>query len=489
MRRGHEPRISPLTAGLIAIALITIGTYFAFAKAIPFRHHYQVKFVAQNANLLAPRSAVRIAGIDVGQVDKIERYRNTKMALVTMRIWDKGRPLHTDATIKIRPRLFLEGNFYVDVKPGTSAAPELKDGGMIPITQTARPVQLDQVLTSLQAPARAGLKGTLRGFAQALSSRDRPGQKTGAQALNATLKTSPQSLRDSALVGQALVGPTGRELSRTIAGFAKAARAISSNEADATRLIRDFNRTVGALAARSPALARTVALLGPTALNARRGFASLNSALPATRRFARALIPGVQATPAVIAASGPWIKQAYPLLGDDEIGGWLRDFKNLAPGLAGLAAGTKTFLPAIDDFDRCITGVLLPSGNIKIDDGSLSVPVENYKELWYAMVGQAGEGGGFDGNGSFLRLIASPGANNIETGKTNYGNVSYFSSVGYPPLRTRPAFPAQLPPLNRNVKCYTQPVPDVNGVGSTGPADGSDPGGPAPPKPTSGGNP
>jgi hypothetical protein len=360
---------------------------------------------------------------------------------------------------------------------------------MIPVTQTARPVQLDQILTSLQAPTRASLKGTLRGLGQALNTRNRPGQLTGAEALNATLKTSPQSLRDSALVGEALVGPTGRELSRTIAGFAKVARAVSSNEADATRLIRDFNRTVAALAARSPALQRTIALLGPTALNARRGFASLTAALPPTRRFARDLIPGVQATPAVIAAAGPWIAQAKPLLSDAEIGGWLRDFKNLAPGLAGLAAGTNTFLPSIDDFDRCITDVLLPSGNLKVDDGSLSTPVESYKELWYAMVGQAGEGAGFDGNGSFLRLLASPGSLNIQSGKTNYGDTSYFSTAALPPLRTRPAFTSKLPPLRRDVKCYTQPVPNVNGAGSTGPADGSRPGAAAPPKPSTGGNP
>jgi virulence factor Mce-like protein len=474
---------------LIALVVIAVGTYFAFAKALPFRHHYQVKFVVQNANLLQPRSVVRIAGVDVGQVDKVERYRNTHMALVTMRIDDKGRPVHSDATIKIRPRLFLEGNFYVDLKPGTGAAPELKDGGMIPVTQTARPVQLDQILTSLQAPARMSLKRTLRGFGQALTGRDQPGQQTGAEALNATLKTSPQSLRDSAVVGQALVGPTGHELSRTIAGFARAARAVASNEDAATELVRDFDATVAALAARSPDLRRTIELLGPTALNARRGFRSLNSALPSTRRFARDLIPGVEATPDVVAAAGPWIKQAKPLLSDAEIGGWLRDFKNLAPGLAGLAAGTKDFLPSIDDFDRCITDVFLPSGNLKVQDGAASVPVESYKELWYAMVAQAGEGAGFDGNGSFLRLVASPGPVNLESGKTNYGKQSYFASTALPPLRTAPAFTAKLPPLRRDVKCYTQPVPNVNGAGASGPADGSRPGGAAPAAPKKAGTP
>ena len=482
MRRGHEPRLSPFQAGLLALLLIAIGSYFAFAKALPFRGHYQVRFVAQNANLLQPRSVVRIAGIDVGQVDTVERYRNTKLSLVTMRISDRGRPVHTDATVKIRPRLFLEGNFYVDLKPGTAKAPELANGGIIPVTQTARPVQLDQVLSSLNAPARSSLQATLRGFAQAFDS----GNPTGAEALNRTLKTSPQALRDSAVVGQALVGPREHDLSAAIAGFAKATRAVADNEQAATALVRDFRATMAALAANAPALRRTIELLGPTAVNARRGFASLNAALPATRRFARDLIPAAKATPAAIDAGGPWIKQVAPLLGERELGGWLRDFNALAPGLAGLAEQTKRFLPSIDDFNRCITGVILPSGDLKIDDGPLSAPVESYKELWYAMVGQAGEGAGFDGNGSFLREISAPGPIPIQTGKTNYGKVSYFATTALPPLRTRPAFTAKLPPLRRDVKCFTQPVPDVNGAGSTGPADGSRPDTTAPPRPDAG---
>lgn len=479
MRRSHQPRISAFQAGLVALLLIAIGSYFAFAKALPFRHHYQVRFVVQNGNLVQPRSVVRIAGVDVGQVDSVERYRSTHMALVTMRVADRGRPVHSDATIKIRPRLFLEGNFYVDLKPGTSKAPELKDGGMIPVTQTARPVQLDQILTSLTAPSRRSLQGAIRGFGQALGS----GEPTGAEALNRTLRTSPQSLRDSAVVGQALAGPEPNDLAAAIAGFAKAAKAIADNEAAATALVRDFRATMSTLVAQSPALRRTVELLGPTAISARRGFESIHAALPATRRFARDLIPGIEATPAVIAASGPWIDQAYPLLGKDEIGGWLHDFSSLAPGLASLAYETKQFLPSIDDFDRCITDVLLPSGNIRVQDGPLSVPVENYKELWYSFTSQAGEGAGFDGNGSFLRLVASPGAVSVQTGKTNYGDQSYFATTALPPLRTRPAFTSTLPPLRRDVKCHTQPVPEVNGAGSTGPADGSRPGAAAPPLP------
>ena len=94
-------------------------------------------------------------------------------ARVVMEIDDAGLPLHADATAKIRPRIFLEGNFFVDLRPGTPGAPELDDGDAIPIAQTATPVQLDQVLTALQSDTRQDLVDVLDAVAAALEPRRR----------------------------------------------------------------------------------------------------------------------------------------------------------------------------------------------------------------------------------------------------------------------------------------------------------------------------
>jgi phospholipid/cholesterol/gamma-HCH transport system substrate-binding protein len=117
--------------------------------------------------------------------------------------------------------------------------------------------------------------------------------------------------------------------------------------------------------------------------------------------------------------------------------------------------------------------VLIPTGNLAVEDGAHSAGVESYKEFWYAMVGQAGEGQSFDGNGPFLRLAAPGGVHAIETGKTNYTGVSVFGNFANPPLETRPAFPGDVPPITRERPCHRNPVPDVNGPASRGPADGS----------------
>ena len=94
------------------------------------------------------KSPVRIAGVDVGKVASIKREGHT--GLVTMEIENKGLPIHTDATVKIRPRIFLEGNWFVELSPGSPSAKTVSSGYTIPITQTADPVQLDQVLDALE---------------------------------------------------------------------------------------------------------------------------------------------------------------------------------------------------------------------------------------------------------------------------------------------------------------------------------------------------
>ena len=105
---------------------------------------------------------MRIAGVDVGKVSSVTREGNA--GLVTMEIESSGLPIHSDATVKIRPRTFLEGNWFVELQPGSPSAKTLSSGATLPITQTADPVQLDQVLDALNTDTRANLQNFLIGF-------------------------------------------------------------------------------------------------------------------------------------------------------------------------------------------------------------------------------------------------------------------------------------------------------------------------------------
>jgi phospholipid/cholesterol/gamma-HCH transport system substrate-binding protein len=492
--RAFRQGMSPVRAGLIALIVIAIGSWFAFSKDIPFTQTYRIQAVFENSNLIAPRSPVRIAGIDVGKVVEVGRYKDTNFSIVTMEIQDNGRPVREDATMKVRPRLFLEGNFYVDLKPGTPSAEELEDGGLIPVTQTAAPVQLDNLLTSLQSDTRRSLQKTFIGFGEALDSKPTPEENadldpdvqglTGAEALNKGLDTSVQALRGGSIAADALRGTQPRDLSRLVKGLAGTSRGLARNETALKELLTDLNVTTASLASQAPELEQTVRLLGPTASNLRKGLASVDAALPPTQAFSREILPGIRETPATVAASLPWLAQATPFFGPQELGGLLRYLTPSTRNLASVTHTSRKLVPKADAFNRCVSEVLIPTGNIKVDDGQFSANTENYKEFWHAAVGQAGEGQGFDGNGPFLRLSSPGGEHPIETGKTNYQLDSLHGTMTEKPLRTSPAFPAKLPPLQRKRPCYKNPVPDVNGPSSIGPPEGSAPGAtqPAPPK-------
>ncbi len=132
-KRKKRDRLSRFQAGVIGAILIVILSYMAYTKfANPFASKFTVHVLFSSANGLRPDSFVRIAGINVGTVTNVAPVQGCKltadtekrcqMADVTMEIQDNGLPLHSDATFAIRPRIFLEGNFFVDVKPGTPSS-------------------------------------------------------------------------------------------------------------------------------------------------------------------------------------------------------------------------------------------------------------------------------------------------------------------------------------------------------------------------------
>ena len=109
---------------------------------------------------------MRIAGVDVGEVTGVSSHlaQLATPAVVTMDINQNGLPIHADATAEIRSRIFLEGNFYVDLSPGTPNAPILGSGATLPAANTSGPVQLDRVLSALNIDARANLQTLLQGL-------------------------------------------------------------------------------------------------------------------------------------------------------------------------------------------------------------------------------------------------------------------------------------------------------------------------------------
>jgi virulence factor Mce-like protein len=458
--RSERTGIMPWKAGAIALVVVLIGTYLGFTKHVPFTHGFQLKAVFQSANSIRKNAPVRIAGVNVGRITGISRYKDTNAAVVTMEIQSKGLPIHNDAQLKIRPRIFLEGNFFVDLSPGTPSAPTVGSGDTIPVTQTAAPVQLDQVLTALQSDTRADLQDFLTGYGTAV--------KQGAPALRRATRHASPALRDTAIVANALLGTQPHDVSTLVSSLGKVSAALDFREQSLKDLVTNFNRTVAATAAQSGNLQASIRQLGPTLTNAHQAFAALDASFGPTKAFSADILPGVRATPSTIDAAFPWIAQARGLLGKNELRGLAQQLARTTPGLAKVSDSSLQLLPQLDLIDKCLTNVILPAGDAKLQDGTLTTGQENYKEFWESMVGLSSEGQNFDGNGMYVRFQPGGGSQTLSLGPASLSGDDVFTNPATKPLGSRPTYPGKRPPYKPDVACDTQTLPDFNGPAANG---------------------
>ena len=266
---------------------------------------------------------------------------DTDAAVVVLQIDDDGLPLHEDATAKIRPRIFLEGNFFVDLKPGSPSAPELEDGGTIEVTQTATPVQLDQVLTSLQSDTRQDLKDVLNVLAVALTSEPTAAEDRAADPLDARRdgrRVVQRRLRRHSR-GRAHDGDRARLLARHRAGPRPVApdrrhrahdRRADPQRERAARPDHELQHDHGGLRrrVRQPAALDRASFRSRSRPPTARSRRSTRRSRPRARGRRRSSPASARRRPRSTAAL-PWIAQARPLMGPKELGGVA---KELAPG-------------------------------------------------------------------------------------------------------------------------------------------------------------
>src|SRR3954451_3011263 len=451
MRRRGSSGMSTFTIGMIALVVTTIAVYLGFTKTIPFMSHYEVKAAFKSANNLRKAAPVRIAGVEVGKVTKIERARKgDNGALVTMEIQDKGRPPHPDATFKIRPRIFLEGNFFVDITPGTSSKEVAKDH-VFPVNQTAAPVQFDQVLTALQTDTREDLKTLLREYAAGLKGR-------GAKGFNASIKYWKPAYRDSAIVSEAMLGEKEHDLSGYIDRGGVVAGALDRNPQRLKDLVTNFRRTAGAFARENTNLEAAIAELPRTLRAAQPALAALNRSFPGLRGFARDIRPGVENSEETIDVTLPLLKQLRGLVSEPELRGLTSDLRPTVPALARLTKASVPLSQQVRASASCQTEVILPWSKDKLEDPKFPSTGPVYQELPKPFPGLAGESRSGDANGQWFRVLAAGGTNLV-----NFGN-NTFGTTAMPILGVNPPKPTKRPPLNESVPCETQQTPDLRSI-------------------------
>jgi phospholipid/cholesterol/gamma-HCH transport system substrate-binding protein len=449
MRRHHRPGMSNLAAGLLALFVCSIAVYLGFTKAIPFRHHFEVRAVFETSNNLTKGSLVRVAGVNVGKVVSVEHTApGDDSVTATLRINKSGRPIHKDARAAIRPRIFLEGNFFVDLQPGSPSTPELGDGDVIPINQTSAPVQFDQVLGALQSDTREDLKILLREYSDSLA-------KGGAEGFRKSLKYWKGAYRDGAIVSDASLGEAEHDLSEYLRSATGVAAALDRSPEQLKALISDFNTTAAAFARKDEDLRAAVSELPRTLRAARPALGELNASFPPLRALARDLQPGVRSSGPAIDASTPLVQQLRGLVTQRELRGLTADLRAGTPSLAKLTDATTPLYEQVSLASNCQNDVILPWTKDKVKDPVFPTDQTVFEQSTKYLPGLAGESRSGDANGQWIRVLAAGGTNLVQL------RPGVFAATAEPLGGIQPPVPSKNPPLDNSVPCETQQTPDL----------------------------
>jgi phospholipid/cholesterol/gamma-HCH transport system substrate-binding protein len=230
---------------LVGLAVLAYMTIRLGSFKIGGPEGYEVYAVFDQATGLKKMAPVEMAGIQIGQVEKITLDHGK--ARVTMMI-SKDVPLSQDVSALIRTRGVL-GDKYVAMEPGTPSAPKLKDGQQI--TRASVPTDLDQVMSRVGEVA------------------------DNIRQITESLKVSIASPESARNISEALANL------RELTGSLKTV--VSSNEDRLNRIVANLDRFTGDLSELSSdnkkALSETIKNFQVASAQMQTTIASLNSVM------------------------------------------------------------------------------------------------------------------------------------------------------------------------------------------------------------------
>jgi virulence factor Mce-like protein len=434
-------RLSNFQAGLLALVLLVGFSLGAWFKWNPFADPYVLRADFDDTSNIAKRSPVRIAGIEVGKVTGVEALPGGG-GRVSMELSDEALPIKEDAELKLRPRIFLGGNFFVEVEPGTPGSPAVGDGEVIPRDQTTAAVQLTDVIGSLNSDTRADLQTAVEELSAGLD-------QGGAEGFNQALPSLAPALRDLAITSDAALGQKpGEDVRNGLRGSARVAGALVEDEEALKGLVTDLAVTTGALVREDGALEASIPALRDTLRVAGPALGDVNAAIPTVRVTAAEARPGVRVLGPLTTAARPALAQVRALLRPSELQGTARVLRRRAPDLFALLDRSVGVFEQGRAAAACTDEVLVPFINTDFPDPDFPANSGTVNQkLMRTFVGLAGESRLSDANQSF-----------------------FHTSFVEPGTAVRPAPPpgggVNPPPRRPDVPCETQEKPNLRAPGA-----------------------
>jgi virulence factor Mce-like protein len=239
---------------LIVVLGLLLFLWVSFGGSTPLRpqgYEFQADF--PETTTLAQQADVRISGIRVGRVTAEER-AGTRTR-VTIEIDRRYAPIRSNARAILRQKTLL-GETYVEIAPGTHAAPPLDDGGMLARGQVERAVHLDEIVRAFDPRTRAAFQRWLEDQGRVVGPR-------GAQLNAALAHFAP--LTDDASVMFSILRDERRDVGRLIRGTGDVFDSLSARDDQLRSLVRSSDTVFAATASRDRSLQEAITVL-PTFL-------------------------------------------------------------------------------------------------------------------------------------------------------------------------------------------------------------------------------
>ncbi|WP_205695494.1 MlaD family protein [Conexibacter sp. SYSU D00693] len=407
-----SPRL--LAAALAAVTALVVAGVLLTGDA-PYRVH--LRFT--NAGLLVEGGQVKVAGRDVGEVERIALTKDG-LADVTVAL-DSGEvvPLRRDARATIRSLgAATITNRYVDLSPGSRSAPPLDDGATLPASQTGGIVDLDAFLDTFDAGTRADLQALLSTSAELYAG-------SGARSFNRMLERFAPAAREVAGVTGDLAAD-GAQLTRLIRTADVAATRIAGRRTDLEDAIDSSARWMAAVAGEREALATTLRQAPPSLAVGRRTLDHARTAVDRLRPSLRLVPDTAKALDRFAGDVRPALRQGAPVA---------EELRSQLPGvrrtLAGLEPLAERAVPALEQAGKGMEGlepifrglrIYAPDFVLGIVNGLAGVAASNYTRLGHYARLEFIQNPQTTIGGAFAKLLNNgpliPGITDVRTGLT-----------------------------------------------------------------------
>jgi phospholipid/cholesterol/gamma-HCH transport system substrate-binding protein len=329
--RKHWKDFAAIVGLFVVAAIVSVVILGHQRLHLPWSDFYEVNAEMSTAQAVTPGQGqtVDIAGVEVGEISSV-KLENGK-AVIGMRIETKYAPIYRDASVLLRPKTGLK-DMVAELTPGTPAAGRLPDGGTIPVGQTLPDVNLDEVLSSLDADTRDYLRLLLNDGGQALSHNGRQ--------LAQTLRRIEPTAKYSRQVNAALA-VRARNIKRVVHNFSLLMDELGKRDNQVAGFVQNSNAVFAALAGQDAALRQTLRQLPSTLTVTRTTLGKTESLAKALGPTLQELRPGARALGPSLVQTRPFLRQSTPVIRDQ-----LRPFARAAlPTVAELR-------PALRDLSK-----------------------------------------------------------------------------------------------------------------------------------------